>query len=234
MRIASIKTNGTKTKNKTKAVFFYPPMLHSSNVFRYYARIPDLMLCMNRARQILKSRGLPIPVWLWSLMEQREPFNSVIQTRLMSFLVSVGLYERLIRITAAQPDFLVGVSPALCVCARSKTFEKILLNIVSGEDYDQKIVKVYKRKSPTSPYFSLQYFSKMENETFEKWSKKQYFNHYTSVLPVSKREKNRIMKQTIALEEVIERDSLLSWLWPILKRQKMKNIPTKLSDVSFC
>ena len=234
MRIANIKINGTQTRNKTKAVFFYPLILHSSNVFRHYARIPDVMLCMNRARQILKNRELPIPLWLWNLMERREPVNSVIQIRLMSFLVSMGLYERLIRVTAAQPAFLVGVSPALCVCARAKTFEKVLLNIISGENFDQKIVKVYKRKSPTSSYFSLQYFSKMEKETFKKWDKKQYFNHYTSILPVANREKNRIMKQAIALEEVIERDSLLSWFWPILKREKMKNIPARLSHVSFC
>ena len=234
MGIDNVKTNGVIAKNKIKAVFFYPSVSHSSSVFRHYARIPDVMLCMSKARQILKNRGLPVPLWLWGLMERKESLNSVIHIRLMSFLINVGLYERLIRVTAAHPDFLVGVSPALCVCARSKTFEKVLLNIVHGKDFDQKIVKVYKRKSPQSPYFSMQYFSKMENKAFMEWNKNQYFNHYISILPVSSREKKGIMKQAITLEEVIEGDSLLSWFWPILKRQKMKNIPTRLSDVSFC
>ena len=232
MRYNSVYAARKRKDAKIKAVFFNPTQFHSRNLFCHYARIPEIVLCMHRARQVLKSRSLTIPLWLWGLVDNREFVHSVSDIHLMSFLCHVGLYHRLIRLTSAQPEYLVGTFPAVCVCARSKTFEKVLLNIISGMEYNSDKVRVYQRKSTHSPYFSLQYFSKYGDKLGIHNSKKAYFNYCISIL--SAKQNRRIAKHALLLTDIIEKDSLLSWFWPFLKRQEMKNIPTKLSHVSFC
>ncbi len=228
-------TNRQNTKQRNRrihAVLFSPLVFNSGDIFQHCIRIPEVMICVNKARAILKSRGLDIPLWMYGLIEKQDLHDET-SYRLISFLLNVGLYERFIR-SSPQPDFLVGSSSALCVCAKIRTFERTLLDIAQGVKLDEHIVKIYRRNAPRSAYFSLQYYSVCDKDFLQSLCKKYLITRLTSILPVSDSEKAILSANGMIIEDIIETDSHLSWLWMwlILIKSRMKK--PQLPYVSFC
>ena len=223
-RARAAKKSSRIEESKKQAVFFSSDVFQSAGMFQHSLRIPDVMICVNKARFILNHKGLKAPLWMWGLVEKGETFTSPADMRLMSFCLSVGLYERLLRRSPARPDFLIGSSPALGVCARVRTFERAVMDIMSGKPLKDTSARVYKRRSPDSIYFSLQYLSK-NPRVLKDLKKRHRIAHCVSVLPLSKKEQKQISSAGAGLEFVWDKDLLLSWLNPVFKRYQMKPLP---------
>ena len=116
-----IKTGKKETAYRT-AAFFNDSMLQPIDMFMHCSRIPDVMARIVKAREVLKKYKIQPPIWMFGLVHKGEVFEPYMQ-KLMSFLVDLGLYDRLVRLMGV-PDFLVGTSQALLVSAKVKTFEK--------------------------------------------------------------------------------------------------------------
>ncbi|MDE0518826.1 MAG: hypothetical protein OXH36_04640, partial [Bdellovibrionales bacterium] len=144
--------------NKTAALFS-DFSLQSNNLFLHCSRIPDVMVRIIKAREILKRYKIQPPAWMFGIMNKGEGFDSPVHFRLMSFLISLGLYSRLVRLKGS-PGFLIGNSYALLVSARVRTFEKSVIKIFCGREMEQRPLRVYQKKKGTTPVrFSLLHFS---------------------------------------------------------------------------
>ncbi len=208
------------SKKAHQAVFFSNQLCNKNNL-SHYIRIPEVMTTMNKARYILKNKGFALPVWLWGLVEKGDKWDSTYESVLMSFLINVALYDRLIRLSSIRPQFLIGSSLALDVCAKFRTFESSLVDIMCHREIEQNTVRVYKRKPYDSPYFLLQYFSHTGAGAL-KDLKKHRITRCVSVLPISAVDKKRLSASSLKAESMIERDSLLSWLWEILSKNSIR------------
>ena len=214
-------------QNKTAAVF-NDFVLESNEMFIHCCRIPDVMVRVIKAREILKKYKIKPPAWMFGLAEKGETFDSPAPLHLMSFLVSMGLYDRLVRLIGT-PDFLIGSSRALMVSAKLNTFEKNTVKIFCGMKHDSNCLSVYKKKQSKMVRFSLLHFSEqVKKDTFQIVVKNYGIEHCVLICPSSYnniKENSKTAPWTV--EGLIEMDPQLAWFWPILKRKQLaKSGPT--------
>ena len=83
---------------KESPLVFDDFVLQSNDIFMHCARIPDVMMRIVKTREILRKYKITVPAWMFGLMHKGETFKSDVHLQLMSFLMNVGLYDRLARI----------------------------------------------------------------------------------------------------------------------------------------
>ena len=232
MKKKQIKRKKVKTTARKTAAVFNNAVLKSNDMFLHCSRIPDVMNRTIRAREILKRYRIKPPAWMFGLAEKGEVFSSPVHLRLMSFLISVGLYDRLIRKNGA-PDFLIGSSQALLVSARIKTFEKSVIKLFCGWQLRQDGLRVYQKKPNGALRFSLLHFSEsIEEGALQKMAKKHKVGRCILISPSSY---SAQQKNTVALkvESLIEKDSQLSWFWPVLRQKQLMGKPGAKASVDY-
>jgi len=223
--LKKVKYNRAKIirRNEKTAAVFDDFVLQSNDIFIHCARIPDVMMRIVKAREILRKYKIKIPAWMFGLMHKGETFESGVHLQMMSFLMNVGLYDRLVRIVGA-PDFLIGSSPALQVSARVKTFEKSVIKIFCGTKFKQSSVSIYQKKTGKYPRFSLLHFSDKVKETALRNTAKEYGIEHCILIPPSSwgMDAGSHQESFVTIRSLIEMDPRLAWFWPILKRRQVK------------
>ena len=222
----SKKIKKTITTNKTAAVFgsFSLPM---NDMFIHCSRIPDVMVRVVKAREILKRYRVQVPSWMFGLMHKGEIFDSPVHFQLMSFLISLGLYDRLVRLEG-KPDFLMGYSQALLVSAKVKTFESSVIRIFCGLEKKKDSIRVYKKIQKTPLRFSLCHFSnepgnELSNETIKNMAKQYGVDCCILISPSAWDMRQKSTSFVFCtVKGLIEMDPQLAWFWPILQNGKLK------------
>ena len=200
--------------------------MRSNDIFIHCSRIPDVMNCIIKARETLKKYKIPPPVWMFGLSQKGEKHKSPEQFRLMSFLISLGLYNRLVRLMRV-PDFLIGSSPALLVSAKVRTFEKMVINIFCGVELKDSL-RVYQKKVEHKSQFSLLHFSeKGVTQSLQNITAEYDISRFILISP-SVDEIVRNKKAVPSIEGFIEMDPQLAWFWPILKRNQLAKKSKKI------
>ncbi len=206
--------------HKTAAVF-NDLVLESNEMFIHCLRIPDVAVRVAKAREILKKYKVKPPAWMFGLTNKGETFDSPVHLKLMSFLISLGLYDRMVRLTGL-PDFLMGSSRALLVSAKVGTFEKNIMKIFCSKKYNSNYLSVYKKKQGKVAKFTLLYFSeKSKKNTFQSVAKMCKIDRCILISPSHDSVQEENSRGSITAEGLIEMDSQLAWLWLILKRKQL-------------
>ena len=214
------------------AALFNDSALKSVDMFMHCSRIPDVMARIVKAREILKKYKIQPPVWMFGLIHKGEVFDSSVE-RLMSFLISLGLYDRLIRLIGV-PDLLVGTSQALLVSAKVKTFEKSVIRIFCGADFKQNSLRVYQKTQENNNRFSLLYFSENAKEaTLQNMTNEYGIDHYVLISPSFHDVKRKNKSFSFKVKGLIEMDPQLAWFWPILKRRQLRKGSGKILSGSL-
>ena len=231
------QTIGTVDSLPKTAAVFNNSLLPTANLYTHCLRIPDVALRISKAREILKKYKIQAPAWMFGLVNKGETFSSSPHLHLMSFLVSLGLYDRMVRLVGT-PDFLIGSSVALSVASRMRTFEKSILKIFCEIEPIQESLRVYKKRELSNiTRFSLLYFSETFKErTFLKLVKEYGIEHCVLIsLPPQKMGKKIKKPSTLRVEGLVEMDSQLSWFWHILNRRQksLKKITPEFSLDTF-
>lgn len=204
------------------AAIFNDLALESSEMFIHCLRIPDVMVRVAKAREVLKKYKVRPPAWMFGLIDKGENFDSPTHLKLMSFLISLGLYERMVRLIG-PPDFLVGSSRALLVSAKVGTFEKNVIKIFYDMKYNANYLSVYKKKPDKKiTRFSLLHFSeKSEKNTFQSVAQMYKVDRCILISPSPDCVKEDDATGSFTAEGLIEMDAQLGWLWLILKRKQL-------------
>lgn len=214
------------------AVVFNDSLLPSVDMFMHCFRIPDVMVRIIKAREILKRHGFQVPEWMFGLVNKGEVFKSSTPLRLMSFLVNLGFYDRLVRFSGT-PDFLIGHSPSLLVSAKVKSFDRSLIKIFHGMDIKQEPFIAYQRKLNSVSRFSLLHFSEAGGLKPLKSIVKEYGIDRCILICTSSGSVAKL-KSTVpscVIESLIETDANLSWFWPILRQSRLKKEMMKITSV---
>ena len=228
MMIKQIRKNKKIIISNKTAALFSDFSLQSNHLFLSCSRIPDVMVRIIKAREILKRYKIKPPPWMFGIMNKGEVFDSPVHFKLMSFLISLGLYNRLVRLKGT-PGFLIGNSYALLVSAKIRTFEKSVVKIFCGLEMEQKPLRVYQKKTGTPVRFLLTHFSEDANsETVQNITKKYQINQCILISPsVSDATKEPVPSHTaFKVRGLIEIDPKLAWFWPILKRGQLQSRKT--------
>ena len=219
------KTEKKDTVDKTAALFG-EFALQSNDMFIHCARIPDVMVRVIKAREVLKRYKIQPPSWMFGLMNKGEIFDSPVHFQLMSLLISLGLYDRLVRLKGA-PDFLMGNSHALLVSAKIRTFERSVIRIFCGLEQNQDSLRVYKKNQNPPLRFSLLHFSnETSDEAVQNMTKKYGVGYCILISPSAydlKKKQNTSSHSFFTMKGLIEMDPQLAWFWPILKRKQLKS-----------
>ena len=229
--------NGKKVHNMKKqkkiclektAGIFNDSVLSSADMFMHCSRIPDVMIRVIRAREVLKRYGMQVPEWMFGLVNKGEVFDSPVPLRVMSFLVSLGLYDRLVRFEGI-PDFLVGHSQALLVSAKIKAFDRSFIKVFRGMESQQESFIVYKKRKDNISRFSLLHFSQAGRFKLLKDIIKEYGIDRCILICTSPTSivKLKEVLPSCTFESLVERDPQLYWFWPILNRSYLKKKMTK-------
>ena len=214
-------------------VFFSSSLIPSTGVLHQYCRIPDVLARVVKAKVILQKNKLSVPLWMYGLSDKKE--NNLVQCRLASFLVTLGLYDRLVRFHGV-PDFLMGSSLAVSVAARMKTFERSIIRILMGMHYDSQAIRVYKKKPDPSlqgmqksARFSLLSFFKSVNHKLILQSLKQECPSANGLIISIHPSKSDIhsmrfgsSKSDFSFKNFIDVDLQLKWLRPALRRSQIR------------
>lgn len=216
------------------AVVFSDSLLPSVDIFMHCFRIPDVMVRIIKAREILKRHGFQIPEWMFGLVNKGEVFNSSTPLRLMSFLVNLGLYDRLMRLSGT-PDFLIGHSPSLLVSAKVKSFDRSLIKIFRNVESKQEPFIAYQRKANNVSRFSLLHFSEAGGLKPLKSIVKEYGIDRCILICTSSASVTKLKSAvpTCVIDSLIETDANLNWFWPILKRNRLKKELVKITSGSL-
>jgi len=221
--------------NNNTAALFNNSNLQSYFTFTHCSRIPDVMARVIKARSISKRYTLQTPLWTFYLEDNKDISTSYTpHLPLMSFVVSLRLYDRLFRFRGA-PDFLIGNCRALSVSAKTSHFGKNVLQLFYGEISKKTVLRVYQKKPLKIPRFSLLHFSeKVKNRDLAQITKEYNITNLTFINPSSYNTRSKKSKTSCFIESFIEQDSQLSWFWPILKKnQKDLKYPSPTLDSSF-
>ena len=84
------KTHSKKTVADSTAVLFNHSTLQSNDVFIHCVRIPDVMVRVIKARELLKKYGVQPPAWMFGLTYKGDKLISPIHFQLMAFLNQIG------------------------------------------------------------------------------------------------------------------------------------------------
>ena len=224
---------GNRENLQRTAALFNDSSLQSIDMFMHCSRIPDVMARVVKAREVLKKYRIQPPAWMFGLVHKGEVFESDVHLRLMSFLISLGLYGRLVRLMGA-PDFLLGVSQALLVSAKVKTFEKSVIKIFCGAKYGRDSLRVYQKKEENSNRFSLLYFmEEAKNVDLDDMMEKYEIDQCILVSPSFRELKSKGKVSSFTVKGLIEMDPQLAWFWPILKRKQLKKRSGKIISGSL-
>ena len=217
-------SNKKNMMNQKTAALFNNSVLQSNEIFMHCSRIPDVMTRIIKARRVFKKYKLQPPAWMFGLMDKGETFNSPAHLRLMFFLVSVGLYDRLVR-RMGLPHFLIGNSQALLVAAKIRTFEKSIIRIFCEAETTQTALMVYQKSAGNISQFSLLHLSEtVKDAVFHSITQEYGVDRCILIFPFAYGVKQPdTTSASFTVEGLIEMDPQLAWLWPILKRRQMKS-----------
>lgn len=218
-----------KDKTDCSLVLFSSSLVQSSNMFNQYLRIPDVLARVVKAKGVLQKNKLPVPLWMYGLADKKK--NNIVQWRLASFLVTLGLYDRFVRFHGV-PDLLMGSSLAVSVAARMKTFERSMIKMLMGMNYASQAVRIYKKRTDWSTQisqraarFSLLSFSKSVNHKLILQSLKQEYPLAKGVLISAHPSQYNILSATqtdLSFKNFIDMDLQLGWLQALLRRSQIR------------
>ena len=211
------------TKKIKKAAVFQNTPLPWSDLF-HCARIPEVMAHIVRVREICRKYKIPAPSWMFGIRDKATKAPSYSEQHLISFLVNLGLYDRLVRLQGV-PDFLIGDSPALLVAGKIKNYEKTILSILGDKSTNflaQKPLRIYYKKADR---FVMLYFSQAGGDSVLKNIVNEYhIKKLVLVAPfVLGKMKTALANKKLpcAVDLMVEKDPQLAWFWPILKRKTL-------------
>lgn len=229
-----MKKKGLKNNKKGKVAVIFPNWAVSSvAMFLHCARIPDVMVHIVKMREIHKRYKIPAPAYLFGLPVKKSfsastmgslSASSIQHLNLMSFAVSLGLYDRFLRLRKVIPDLLIGESPALLVSAKVKSYEKTLIKMICEKGVVSNSIRVYQKNSEGGERFSLLYFSKtVEKSTWQNILKEQKIKTQVSMTCSLSSSAKAKLAGIAPIEGLIETDPKLDWFWPILQKNQSKS-----------
>lgn len=199
------------------------------------ARIPEVMLRLRQAQRIWEASGASQSISFYETLmsEDNHFFSSRALRSLLTAIVQVGLYDRLIKHSKPVP-FLVGNirnDSALNIISKKITFEELILNsracqlsnevktsnLLQGQEFAQ--FKAYQFIDDS--YIAIGPESESLESILSWVAENKSVRRFITVGPGSiERSFEKGLLSEVSFVESIDKDPLLGWFW-----QSVKSLP---------
>ena len=206
-------------------------------------RIPEVLNRLKQYKEILNENDIKIPFWVYNLTENFKIYTEGgNQVYLTHFLISLGLFDRYLS-KNGWPKYIIGKDPLISVILGETSFEDQILILTKGYCQESQGLELYesssyynirtgtfhltglKRKQLNSDVSSIiTYIKKNIDSTWD--SSFQFLTPHTDQFMQDLESKG------IFAKDFLGSDSSLKWLWPIWKRNQIKQLKKFSKDTS--
>ena len=196
-------------------------------------RIPEILNRLTHYREILNEKGINVPLWVYSLIQDLKILTEWRQPFILNFLINLGLFERYISYNG-WPQYIIGSDPLISVIEGKVSFEEQVLLLSHGYSQDSPKLQLYKVSSyynKQTDSFCLNSLKKqsvghsMEDflEYFKFHLKSDWRDWFFQLLSPHKEEfMDELESKGAVVRDFLEFDSSLKWLWPSWKKFQLK------------
>ena len=198
-------------------------------------RIPEVLNRLKQYKEILNENDMNIPFWVYNLTENFKIYTEGGNQRyLVHFLISLGFFDRYIS-KNGWPKYIIGRDPLISVVLGETSFEEQVLLLTKGYCQESQGLQLYE----TSSYYN----TSTGSFHLTQLKRKEALPDIKSILCYIKREIDSgwdssfqllsphaegfmedLKNQGIFPKDFLEFDSSLKWLWPLWKKNQIKNL----------
>lgn len=211
-----------------------PFSLRERNFYIDLFRIPEVLSRLRQYREILSENNLDIPIWVYCLTQDIKSLKGSPRAAVLNLIVSLGLFDRYLA-KQGWPRYLIGYHPLLALITGEITFEQSALDLTKGRaDYEESLF-LYKISSYVNSKTNTSYLTSLKKlrscQSLEKIMNYLKNHHEAKISPTEQivqflgpnRQdlKQRIESFELYVQDFLEADEGLRWLWPIWKKTQI-------------
>ncbi|MBC6415918.1 MAG: hypothetical protein GDA46_05965 [Bdellovibrionales bacterium] len=216
--------------------------MHSNEDFYFELfKIPEILNRLCQYREVLRENAITLPFWLYNLTEKFKIHAEVKnQSYMIHFLTNLGLFDRYLS-RKGWPKYIIGTDPLISVILGELSFEEAVLLFSKNYCQDSSfwVYEIFSYYNAKIGEFYLSSFKKRETgnriEDMTAYLKKKKVFHkcfFQLLSPHSQETIELLNAQGIFPRDFLESDTSLKWLWPLWKREQIKNF-RKLTKKTF-
>lgn len=206
-------------------------------------RIPEVLNRLKQYKEILNENDIKIPFWVYNLTENFKIYTEGgNQAYLTHFLISLGLFDRYLS-KNGWPKYIIGKDPLTSVILGETSFEDQILILTKGYCQESQGLQLYesssyynirtgsfhltglKRKQLNSDISSIMtYIKKHIDSTWD--------SSFQLLTPHTDKFMQDLESEGVFVKDFLGSDPSLKWLWPIWKRNQIKQLKKFSQDTS--
>ena len=236
-----------KNKRSDKQEILILNKVYTNRDNRFYFqlfRIPEVLNRLKQYREVLNEKGITIPIWVYSLIQDFKVLTEGHQPFTLNFLISLGLFDRYVSYKG-WPKYIIGANPLISVIAGEVSFEEQVLLLNYGYNQSSSKMKLYE----TSSYYNTQldsfYLNKIKElqtspniggllEFLNTHLKIAYGNQNFQLLAPHEAEFMAELKSKgFIVKDFLEFDSSLKWIWPSWKKLQLERLKSQSVQAGF-
>ena len=201
-------------------------------------RIPEVLNRLKQYREVLNEKGINVPLWVYSLIQDLKILTENHQSFALNFLINLGFFDRYISYRG-WPQYIIGSDPLMSVLVGEVSFKEQALLLSHGYSQDSSKLQLYQVSSyynKQTDSFCLNSLTKLEAghtieeflEYFKTYLKKDWGSWFFQLLSPHEEEfRLELKSKGIFARDFLEFDSSLKWLWPSWKKLQLKDLRDK-------
>lgn len=222
------------TEEERVLILNTPSSLKEDNFYISMFRIPEVLNRLRQYREILSENNLNIPVWVYCITQEVKSLTGSPKVSVLNLIVSLGLFDRYIA-KQGWPHYLVGFNPLMSIITGEDTFEEAALMLTAGHSDSCGELFLYKVSSYINSKTETSYLTSLKKvrgacslEKIMSYLGNRYeggeADQVVQFLGPNEQElKQRIESFNLYVQDFLEGDEGLRWLWPLWKKTQIRN-----------
>ena len=212
-------------------VLILTPLFWEDNFYINMFRIPEVLSRLRQYREILSENSLDIPLWVYGISREMKEVKGVPQPSILNLIVNLGLFDRYLA-KQGWPRYLIGRRPLTGLIAGEDTFEQAVLNLTKERPHREASLCLYKINSYINSKTNTSYLTSLKKlgggDSLEKimdYLKNRYetesphLERIVQFLGPNKQGLKRLIESfNLYVQDFLEADEGLRWLWPLWKK----------------
>ena len=200
----------------------------------YMFRIPEVFNRLRRYREILSEKSLKTPPWVYNITKEESHPSASSNRLVLSLIIGLGLFDRSVA-RHGWPKYLAGGAPMISIVTGQRTFESVILALAEKREEDTQTIFLYQTGSFINRPTNAPYLSRLKR--VRSFASIRALASYLKTLleaaqqpvvqflsPNEERLAKELQPLCPCIQDFLESDVGLRWLWPIWKKAQLKNL----------
>lgn len=222
-------------RDKTSILILNKPYVLGDLLCRNIFKVPEILNRLRQYREVLYKNGVNVPVWVYCITQDIRTLKEPAQMEVVYFLVSLGLWDRLLS-REGWPNYLLSAKTIASVIEDENLFQEQSLILAKNArlpiDTDpyilQKAQSFYNSKTESFQLTKLkqsnQFLTLKEGVIALVNQKSEHNKVYQFLAPHNSQTLDELLSINIEPRDFLQGDQDLKWLWPDWRRAQIKNL----------